>query len=375
MQSLRVVFFGTAIMTLLTSAITVGADKSSPAPPSATDFAQAARAFIEQNCISCHGAKKAKAGFRIDQLGFDFSAPRVADQWKKVSDRINAGEMPPESKPRPDAKQTDQFVGWVNVQLHELERAARTAGGRIVMRRLNRDELANTISDLLKIDIKIVAPIVEELPGDGKAEGFDRMGTALFFDQSQIERSLAAAEKIARLAIVTEPPKLIHHFFDFPWDKKSPPPAMIECFPSSKHLIPNGALDKIVKPEGITHIQGYPTWRREEDGWGSVSHYSINSVVKCDGYYRFRIKGKVDNRSRTIPNKFRLQYGMDSPLQTEKEVTIDPSGVTEVTMFLRGPDASGEVKGPQVFDLLWNHTHKAVIPEPKFYAAISVRGA
>ena len=37
------------------------------------------------------------------------------------------------------------------------------------------------------------------------AEGFDRLGVALFFDQTQIERSLAVGEKIAARAIVTQP--------------------------------------------------------------------------------------------------------------------------------------------------------------------------
>src|SRR5262249_41686240 len=93
-------------------------------------------------------------------------------------------------------------------------------------------------------------------------------------------------------------------------------------------------------------------------------------VVTQDGYYRFRIKAKVDNRGRTEKNKFRLQYAMDSPIQAECEVVLDPSGTTEAVLFLRGP-VNGEVKGPQVFNLLWNHTEKAVIPEPKYQQLFS----
>ena len=67
-------------------------------------YQEAARPFLEQHCLECHGAKKAKAGYRIDLLGTDFAAASVAEQWKEVIDRINAGEMPPEGKPRPDAE-------------------------------------------------------------------------------------------------------------------------------------------------------------------------------------------------------------------------------------------------------------------------------
>lgn len=336
----------------------------------APGFREIAQPFIEKSCLECHGEKKAKAGFRIDLLGSDFSAAKVAEQWKEIIDRINAGEMPPENKKRPDARQAAAFVGWVNGQLRELELAAKNAGGRIPMRRLNRDEYANTVRDLLKLDEKIVRPLTEELPADGKAEGFDRLGVGLFFDQTQIERSLDVGAKIAAKAIVTQPPKTEHMITRFDILRKKPPTEMVEVFPAFEHTIPRGAKDRIVKPDFIEHIQGYPTYKKETAAWGVIDHFAIGKVVTQDGYYRFRIRAKVDNRARTEPNKFRLQYGMNSPIQAESEVTLDPSGRTEAVMFLRGP-VDGEVKGPQVFDLLWNHTEKAVIREPKYMALVS----
>lgn len=336
----------------------------------APEFREVAQPFIEKNCLECHGEKKAKAGFRIDQLGADFGGAKVADQWKEVIDRINAGEMPPEDKTRPDARQAAAFVGWVNGQLHAVELAAKNAGGRIPMRRLNRDEYANTVRDLLKLDENVVRPLVEELPADGKAEGFDRLGVALFFDQTQIERSLEVAAKIAAKAIVTQRPKtnvLVNNFGEL---RRRPPAEMVEVFPAFKHLIPAGAPDRFVRPDYIEFIQGYPIYRKELAGWGVINHFAIGQTVTQDGYYRFRIKAKVDNRGRTEQNKFRLQYGMDSPIQVEAEVPLDPSGVTESTLFLRGP-VNGEVKGPQVFNLLWNHTEKAVITEPGYQKLVS----
>jgi len=336
----------------------------------AAGFDDAARPFIEKNCVSCHGEKKAKAGFRIDLLGSNLAAPKVAEQWKEVIDRINAGEMPPEDKPRPDVRQAAEFVGWVNGQLRQLELVAKNAGGRIPMRRLNRDEYANTVRDLLMLDEKIVRPLVEEMPGDGKAEGFDRLGVALFFDQTQIERSLDIAAKIAAKAIVMQPPKTERLVNNFDLLRMKPPAEMVEVFPAFEHTIPRGAKDRIVKPGFIEYIQGHPTYQKEYDGWGAIDHFAVAKVVTQDGYYRFRIKAKVDNRARKEPNKFRLQYGMRSPIQAESEVALNPSGTTEAILFLRGP-VNGEVKGPQTFNLLWNHTEKAVIREPKYMALVS----
>lgn len=337
----------------------------------APGYSETVKPFIEQHCLACHGEKTSKAGYRIDLLGTDFTAPSVAEQWKEVIDRINAGEMPPKDRPRPDSKQAAALVSWVNERLQSIELAAKNAGGRIPMRRLNRDEYANTVRDLLHLDDVVVRPLTEELPADGLAEGFDRLGVALFFDQSQIERSLEVAAKIADRTIVTEPPKINRMENRSPWLRLRPPPDQVEVFPGFKHTIPRGAKDKIIHPDYIEHIQGGPTYRREYDGWGVVEHFAIAQVVTQDGFYRFRIKAKVDNRSRTEPNKFLLQYAKSSPIQVEQEVLLDPSGVSEALVFLRGP-VNGEVKGPQVFTLLWNHTEKAVINEPDYKKLFSM---
>ncbi len=326
--------------------------------------------FLTQHCLACHGAETAKAGYRVDTLGSDFSVATTAEHWKEVMDRVQAGEMPPEGRDRPTAGQVSALANWVNANLRQVELAAKKAGGSIPMRRLNRDEYANTIRDLLKLDENIVRPLLEEMPADGTAEGFDRLGVALFFDQTQIERSLDAAEKLAARAIVDEPPKTNRLVTRFEILRRKPPGDMVEVFPAFKHTIPRGAKDRIIRPEVIEHIQGYPTYRREYEGWGAIDHFSVRNVVTEDGYYRFRIHAKVDNRGRAEPNKFRLQYAMDSPIQVEQEVLLDESGTTEAMVFLRGP-VNGEVKGPQVFRLLWNHTKDAVIREPKYQALVS----
>jgi hypothetical protein len=156
----------------------------------APDYEREVLPFLKQHCYSCHDAKKAKAGFRIDQLGRDFLSGTTADDWHEVINQINSGEMPPEDEPRPDAKAAFAVVEWVGGKLKEAEKQARMSGGRILMRRLNRQEFANTVGDLLRLDPHFVAKLKEELPADGKAEGFDRIGSALFFDQTQMAKYL-----------------------------------------------------------------------------------------------------------------------------------------------------------------------------------------
>ena len=340
---------------------------NSSATPS--DFEDIVQPYLKQYCLECHG-EKAKAGYRVDQLGSDFNVFHVADQWKEVIDRINAGDMPPKEKPRPEIEQSNAVVAWVQQQLREVDLRARNAGGRIPMRRLNRDEYANSIRDLLHIDENLVRPLLEEMPADGTAEGFDRLAAGLFFDQTQLERSLDAAAKIAAIAVVTTPPKTNRLLNKLEFVHRRPPADEVEVFPAFQHTIPRGAKSMFVHPGVVEYIQGGPTYRRELAEWGAIEHFAISKVVTQDGYYRIRINARVDQRARKEPNRFLLQYAMDSPIQMVQEIPYNDSGVTETMMFLRGP-VNGEVKGPQVFRLLWNHNVDAVIREPQYTALVS----
>src|SRR5262245_44962053 len=115
-------FAAGTVAVFLAAGLANGAPTSDPA--AARGYEEIVKPFFAEHCLSCHGAKKAKAGYRIDLLGVDFSKVNVAEGWKEVIDRINAGEMPPEEQPRPDARQAAAVVAWVNAQLHAVELAA-----------------------------------------------------------------------------------------------------------------------------------------------------------------------------------------------------------------------------------------------------------
>ena len=157
-------------------------------------------AFLKTHCLECHGAEKPKKGFRVDTLGGDFASAPNRKQWLAAWKRIKAGEMPPKAKPRP-AEDEVKFLGdWVARQ-DEAAAPARTAQGRVVLRRLNRVEYENTIRDLLGI----VVELKDLLPPDSSADGFDNVGEALHLSSFQMERYLEAADKALNLAIVNGP--------------------------------------------------------------------------------------------------------------------------------------------------------------------------
>jgi hypothetical protein len=184
------------------------APKVSPflSPESRTTYEKRVLPFLKQHCWKCHDESSAKAGFRVDDLGTDFLAGKTADRWREAIDQINLGKMP-KSKAKPDAKEAFVIVEWVNQEIRNAERRAQSTGGRTPMRRLNRTEYANTVRDLFHLDEHLARKIEQELPADGKVDGFDRGGAALFIDKSQLQAYLDMAELIVREALPSEPVK------------------------------------------------------------------------------------------------------------------------------------------------------------------------
>lgn len=170
-------------------------------------FTKTVKPFLSKHCVRCHDAKRANSGFRIDELSANVRAARAADHWKEVMGKINIGEMPPEDESQPTAAEFESLVNWIGVKFRDVELAARNAGGRIPMRRLNRIEYINSVRDLLFMDPLVLARLQEELPNDGTAEGFDRLGVAFYFDQTQIEQTITVAERTADRAIVNDRPQ------------------------------------------------------------------------------------------------------------------------------------------------------------------------
>ena len=141
--------------------------------------------------------------FRIDTLDRSFAGQAVAERWAEVMTRINAGEMPPEEKPRPNADEIAGVVEWISGQLAAGEAARMAARGRMTHDRLSRDEYANTVYDMLGVRIDVNEPGV--FNEDQTFRGFDRIGAMLTLAPSHVERYLAAADAVLARAYPEKP--------------------------------------------------------------------------------------------------------------------------------------------------------------------------
>ncbi len=153
------------------------------------------RAVLDQYCVTCHNERARTAALLLDEADVE-NVGEGPELWEKVVKKLRAGAMPPAGMPRPDQAIYDSFATYLETALDRAA-AAHPNPGRPVMHRLNRVEYTHAVRDLLAVDIDGNTL----LPADDSRYGFDNIGEVLTVSPLLMERYMAAAGKISRLAI------------------------------------------------------------------------------------------------------------------------------------------------------------------------------
>ncbi len=189
----------------------VGGQELSPAEANARRFREQIQPLLARHCTACHGEQEPKGELRLSALTSDFTDPQNRERWKSVRDRVKAGEMPPQEKPRLQQEELDLLLGWIDAQIQTADVARRALQGRVALRRLNRVEYENTVCDLLGVKISLQ----DLLPPDSEARGFDKVAEGQHVSLFLMERYLEAADAALRVTIVNGPqPPLISKRYD-----------------------------------------------------------------------------------------------------------------------------------------------------------------
>ncbi|MSU48821.1 MAG: DUF1592 domain-containing protein [Opitutus sp.] len=191
------VFFKALHSLTLAATFAAAASLHSAPPPTA--------AFVESYCAKCHNDIDKEGGFDLTSLAYTPADPVNFQQWVKVHDRLQAGEMPPKDKKRPDAAELETFVQSLAATLSADERAKGAREGRATQRRLNGYEYENALRDLLN------APWLQvkgQFPDDGEAHRFNKIGDALDVSHVHMLRYMSAADYAIRqvLSVQLEQP-------------------------------------------------------------------------------------------------------------------------------------------------------------------------
>jgi hypothetical protein len=153
------------------------------------------RAVLNQYCAGCHNDKVKSGGMTLTKL--DLARPdQNAELAEKVIRKLKVGMMPPPGMPRPGSVEAKAFVASLESALDQAA-AAHPYPGKPALHRLNRTEYANSIRDLLTLDIDVAAL----LPPDDMSHGFDNMADVLTVSPALMDGYIRAAGRISREAV------------------------------------------------------------------------------------------------------------------------------------------------------------------------------
>jgi cytochrome c551/c552 len=167
-----------------------------PVPPGPALAANAGTAaFVQEYCLDCHDGASKKGGLALDSLLPDDVAAH-AGAWEKVVRRLRTRQMPPIGEARPDEATYDAVIAQLESTLDAAAARRPDPGRTAAIRRLTRTEYRNVIRDLLALEVDVDT----WLPPDEASYGFDTV-TVGELSPTLLERYVAAAEKISRLAV------------------------------------------------------------------------------------------------------------------------------------------------------------------------------
>jgi hypothetical protein len=254
------------------------------AEPTVAERAPEQWPLVDRYCTDCHNGAELAGGIDFEKIG-PHNVAQNAENLEMAVRKLRSHSMPPPKEPRPDEERLQTFVAWLEDALDEA--AADTRGYQaIVPHRLNRQEYANAIRDLLTLEIDGA----EFLPQDEEVAHFDNIATGLQVSPSFIEQYVGAARQIAVRAVgrpdartggqtyFAGPGRQQTHVKGLPLGTRG---GLV-----ATHLFPSDGEYEVNIADMFSHI------------WGNDSEFENTVVVTLDGaiVYETAVGGEEDMR-------------------------------------------------------------------------------
>ncbi|MEO6079344.1 MAG: DUF1592 domain-containing protein [Steroidobacteraceae bacterium] len=149
---------------------------------------------IETYCFDCHNTEDWAGGVAFDTMSPD-SVAQNGKIFEAAIKKVKGGLMPPPGKNQPTKEASAQLLTWLETTLDNSQ--SRPYAGHIPLRRLNRREYANSIRDLIGLDIDSAL----YLPQDQLKDGFDTDAELLRVTPAFLDQAVSAARTLALYAV------------------------------------------------------------------------------------------------------------------------------------------------------------------------------
>ncbi|OAI56764.1 hypothetical protein AYO47_08715, partial [Planctomyces sp. SCGC AG-212-M04] len=288
----------------------LGQDKEAPKPT-----ADPARTLFAAHCQDCHSGPKPKGDFLLSSLTSDFADAANRERWEKVAEQLKSGAMPPSDKSRPPATAIKAGLDWIGAQLAAAP-ASTKAAARPGMRRLSRTEYANTVRDLLEVDVDLE----DLLPAD-PTSGFENNAESLHVSSYLLESYMKAADRVLDEAIASGPK---------PWANNRRLDLKNE-----KSIKPTGSVYRYVD-DGVAIFSSSVAANIQVTLW--------QYMTRARGKYRFRISGY--GYQTVEPVVFHVKVG---PMNAAAQQTLIgyydvPPGMPTVVEFTKSIDPNQTIR-------------------------------
>lgn len=174
--------------------------QSSETADAAAGFQGTMEPFLSQHCLACHNENLKSGNLNLATYLLGSAAVEHPEVWDRVLGMVSQGKMPPAGMPAPSETERGAVTNWIETFLNRVGFERHADPGRVMARRLNRVEYNNTIRDLLGVS----ARPADEFPVDDSGYGFDNIADVLTISPMLMEKYLAAANKVSRLAVYGE---------------------------------------------------------------------------------------------------------------------------------------------------------------------------
>ena len=249
------------------------------------------RQVIEQYCLSCHDDDKQKGELTLEA----FDPERVEANpavGEKVVRKLRAHMMPPPGEDRPADAALDALAASLETRLDAAAETKPNPGHR-TFQRLNRAEYAQSVKDILGLDVDVAA----YLPADTISHNFDNIADVQTLSATLLEGYLRAASQVSRLAV------------------------------GDPDASPNSTIYKIPRMAAqLAHVEGAP--------FGTRGGISVVHNFPADGEYTFRLM------LHSIPTGQLYGSGVRGEL-VEVSVNGQRAAVIEINPRMSESDPSG----------------------------------
>lgn len=165
------------------------------APPKAlTDM-------IKNTCLDCHNTEDWAGELALDTVDLRHAGDEP-EIWEKAVTKLRGRLMPPAGKKQPSQADVDAMVKYLETSLDASPKNKKV--GHVPLQRLNRNEFAATIKELLGVEIDAKAA----LPTEVEVEGFSNIAAALGVSPAYMEQYMSVVRKAVKLAVGEPVPKL-----------------------------------------------------------------------------------------------------------------------------------------------------------------------